>query len=155
MQTSSLHVFLSKEIKVNPSIYLNNDQFVDYLFSQIWTTRIGGQLGIHESTLPKIWSGTGDIFSGVVPGVGYSTTYMDNSTPAVRAPDRLVLERFVRECPLGLMIVQYTYVEKPFQKVIHYRNLYVKVNEYEWAYDKKVQTIGVDPTPWGAEQMYI
>lgn len=134
---------------------ITNDQFSDYLYSQIWTTKIGGPLGIHESTLPKIWTGTGDMFVGVVPGVGYSTTYMDNSTPAVIAPQRNVLERFIRECQIGLPIVQYTYEEKPFQKVIHYRNLYVKINSGQWQYKKTIQTIGVDPTPWGAEQMYI
>ena len=129
--------------------FFTNERLITYLSAQIWHTQIGGKLGLHTDTIPKIWDGMRVI--GAVPGVQYITTFMDGYTKEVHRKNIRVLTGFITEADIGTIIYQDVPVYLPKQHKVTYQCLWVKVLQDGWQYTKTVHSEGVIRTPWGAE----
>jgi hypothetical protein len=130
---------------INTSIF-SNEMFSRYLLSMAWEWQIGGKLGLHTDTVPKIWDGTR--VTGAVPGISYITTFVDGYTNQVHKPNNKELNTFIDHAPIGTIIYQDIPVYQPNQEKITYECLWVKIDSNKWQYTKSIKSKGVDPRPW-------
>jgi hypothetical protein len=135
-----------------PSFFINDNLF-RYLQSRIWSTMIGGPLGLHTDTVPKIWDGTYVV--GAVPGVGYIISDMDNDPRQIHKQDDQLLNEFITECNIGTIIFQRVPTYLPKRERITYQCIWVKIDKDKWQYTKEIYTEGVIKTPWGADNKEI
>ncbi len=106
--------------------------------SELWTNTIGGPLGLHRDTIPKIYNGSSNAF--VLPGVAYAVKYIDNSDPTFHPQSLQVLNDFLNSAPIGTMILQYLYMHAPHRVLIKYRYIWVKINDTQWQEEIKLET---------------
>lgn len=133
----------------NTQAFFTNDNLFSYLQSQIWGTMIGGPLGLHTDTVPKIWDGSYVV--GAVPGVGYIISNMSNDPHQVHKQDDGALNEFITECNIGTILFQDIPVYLPKRYKVTYQCLWVKISPYQWQYTKTIHSEGVIRTPWGAD----
>lgn len=129
--------------------FFTNSVLIQYLTSKVWGNKIGGKLGLHIDTVPKIWDGSRDL--GAVPGVSYITSFMDGYTDMVHRENKKDITDFISSIYIGCIIYQDIPVYLPKQHKKTFRNMWIKIDLDKWSYNRSVVSEGVVRTPWGAE----